>query len=125
MAEGMPNSFEFHGGVIFITNIKFDNVRSKKLQDHLSALQSRCHYLDLTIDSMRDRMLRIRQICRQGMLSKYQMAADTEEALIQFVFANKHRLREISLRMVLKIAASSVRLRLSRSKCSCSSHERP
>ena len=104
MAEGMPNSFEFHGGVIFITNIKFDNVRSKKLQDHLSALQSRCHYLDLTIDSMRDRMLRIRQICRQGMLSKYQMAADTEEALIQFVFANKHRLREISLRMVLKIA---------------------
>jgi hypothetical protein len=104
MAEGMPNSFEFHGGVIFITNIKFDNVRSKKLQDHLSALQSRCHYLDLTIDSMRDRMLRIRQICRQGMLSRYQMAADTEEALIQFVFANKHRLREISLRMVLKIA---------------------
>ena len=104
MAEGMPNSFEFHGGVIFITNIKFDNVKSKKLQDHLSALQSRCHYLDLTIDSMRDRMLRIRQICRQGMLSKYQMAADTEEALIQFVFANKHRLREISLRMVLKIA---------------------
>ena len=104
IAEGMPNSFEFHGGVIFITNIKFDNVRSKKLQDHLSALQSRCHYLDLTIDSMRDRMLRIRQICRQGMLSRYQMAADEEEGLIQFVFANKHRLREISLRMVLKIA---------------------
>jgi hypothetical protein len=51
MAEGMPNSFEFHGGVIFITNIKFDNVKSKKLQDHLQALQSRCHYLDLTIDS--------------------------------------------------------------------------
>ena len=38
MAEGMPNSFEFFGGVIFITNIKFDNVKSKKLQDHLQAL---------------------------------------------------------------------------------------
>jgi hypothetical protein len=104
MAEGMPNSFEFNGGVVFITNIKFDNVKSKKLQDHLQALQSRCHYLDLTIDSMRDRMLRIRQICGQGMLEKYQMPADTQEQLIQFIFENKHRLREISLRMVLKVA---------------------
>ena len=104
MAEGMPNSFEFNGGVIFITNIKFDNVKSKKLQDHLQALQSRCHYLDLTIDSMRDRMLRIRQICRIGMLEKYGMPKDEEERLIQFVFENKHKLREISLRMVLKIA---------------------
>ena len=104
MAEGMPNSFEFNGGVVFITNIKFDNVKSKKLQDHLQALQSRCHYLDLTIDSMRDRMLRIRQICGQGMLEKYAMPKETEEDLIQFIFENKHKLREISLRMVLKIA---------------------
>ena len=104
MAEGMPNSFEFNGGVVFITNIKFDNVKSKKLQDHLQALQSRCHYLDLTIDSMRDRMLRIRQICGQGMLEKYQMPAMKQEELIQFIFENKHRLREISLRMVLKVA---------------------
>ncbi len=104
MAEGMPNSFEFFGGVIFITNIKFDNVKSKKLQDHLQALQSRCHYLDLTIDSMRDRMLRIRQICGAGMLEKYAMGREEEEKLVQFIYDNKHKLREISLRMVLKIA---------------------
>ena len=104
MAEGMPNSFEFHGGVIFITNIKFDNVKSKKLQDHLQALQSRCHYLDLTIDSMRDRMLRIRQIVGTGMLEKYAMGHEEEQRLVQFIFDNKHKLREISLRMVLKIA---------------------
>ena len=103
-AEGMPNSFEFSGGVIFITNIKFDNVKSKKLQDHLAALQSRCHYLDLTIDSMRDRMLRIRQICGIGMLDKYHMKPELQEELIQFIYTNKHKLREISLRMVLKIA---------------------
>ena len=103
-SEGMPNSFEFNGGVIFITNIKFDNVRSKKLQDHLAALQSRCHYLDLTIDSMKDRMLRIRQICGIGMLDKYAMPEGLQEELIQFIYDNKHKLREISLRMVLKIA---------------------
>jgi len=104
MAEGMPNSFEFNGGVVFITNVKFDNVKSKKLQDHLQALQSRCHYLDLTIDSMRDRMLRIRQIVGTGMLEKYAMGRETEAELVQFIFDNKHKLREISLRMVLKIA---------------------
>ena len=104
MAEGMPNSFEFFGGVIFITNIKFDNVKSKKLQDHLQALQSRCHYLDLTIDSMRDRMLRIRQIVGTGMLEKYAMGREEEERLVKFIYDNKHKLREISLRMVLKIA---------------------
>ena len=103
-SEGMPNSFEFNAGVIFITNIKFDNVKSKKLQDHLQALQSRCHYLDLTIDSMRDRMLRIRQICRQGMLEKYAMPGAEQERLVQFIFDNRNRLREVSLRMVLKIA---------------------
>ena len=102
--EGMPNHFEFNGGVIFITNVKFDNVKSKKLQDHLAALQSRCHYLDLTIDSMKDRMLRIRQICGIGMLKKYAMPAGLQEELIQFIHDNKHKLREISLRMVLKIA---------------------
>ena len=103
-AEGMPNHFEFNGGVIFITNVKFDNVKSKKLQDHLAALQSRCHYLDLTIDSMRDRMLRIRQICGIGMLDKYKMPEGLQEELIQFIYNHKHKLREISLRMVLKIA---------------------
>ncbi len=33
--EGVPDSFEFKGGAIFITNIKFENVKSKKLRDHL------------------------------------------------------------------------------------------
>jgi hypothetical protein len=38
------------------------------------------------------------------MLEKYAMPQDTQEDLIQFIFENKHKLREISLRMVLKIA---------------------
>ena len=103
-AEGVPNSFDFNAGIIFITNVKFDNVKSKKLRDHLEALQSRCHYLDLTIDSMRDRMLRIKQICREGLLKKYAMSQAVEDELVEFIFTNRARLREVSLRMVLKIA---------------------
>ena len=60
--EHIPDQFDFKGTVIFITNLKFDQVKSKKLADHLDALQSRCHYIDLTLDSERDKFLRIKQI---------------------------------------------------------------
>jgi hypothetical protein len=38
------------------------------------------------------------------MLDKYKMPSGLQEELIQFIYDNKHKLREISLRMVLKIA---------------------
>jgi hypothetical protein len=103
--EGIPNKFEFKGGVIFITNVKFENVRSKKLQDHLEALQSRCHYLDLTLDTMRDKFLRIKQIVATGELfGDYDLSKESEEEVISFMDAKKDKLREVSLRMALKIA---------------------
>ena len=104
-SEGVPNSFEFKGGAIFITNIKFDNVRSKKLRDHLEELESRCHYLDLTIDTEREKLLRIRQVVSEcGMLDDYEFSDLEKEVLIDFVDDNKKKLRELSLRTVLKIA---------------------
>jgi len=102
--EGVPDSFEFAGSVIFITNIKFDNVRSKKLRDHLEALESRCHYIDLTIDTLREKLLRIQQIVKDGMLNNYALPEETRLAVVQYIWDNKRRLREISLRTVLKIA---------------------
>jgi replicative DNA helicase len=104
-SEGVPNSFEFKGGAIFITNIKFDNVRSKKLRDHLEALESRCHYLDLTIDTEREKILRIKQVVTEcGMLDDYEFTDLEKQVLIDFVDDNKKNLRELSLRTVLKIA---------------------
>lgn len=104
-SEGIPNSFDFKGAVIFITNIKFDNVRSAKLKDHLEALMSRCHYLDLTIDTVRDKLLRIKQIALTGTLfPAYGMTPAQEQELLDFMFDNKDKLREISLRMAIKLA---------------------
>ena len=103
--EGIPNKFEFKGGVIFITNVKFENVRSKKLQDHLEALQSRCHYLDLTLDTMRDKFLRIKQIVATGELFQdYDLSKEMQGEVIAFMDTVKDKLREVSLRMALKIA---------------------
>ena len=103
-SEGVPNSFEFKGGAIFITNINFANIKSKKLQDHLAALESRCHYIDLTIHTEREKMLRIKQIVGDGMLDAYEFSEEQNTQLIEFIDANKKRLRELSLRTVLKTA---------------------
>lgn len=102
--EGVPDKFEFKGGCIFITNIKFDNVRSKKLRDHLEALESRCHYLDLTIDTEREKMLRIKQIVNDGMLDRYEFQDFQRDEIVDFIDENKKKMRELSLRMVLKVA---------------------
>jgi hypothetical protein len=103
--EGVPDMFDFKGGCIFITNLKFDNLKSKKMQDHLEALQSRCHFLDLTLNTMRDKFLRIKQIFRQGQLFKdYDFSPEQGEEILSFMDANKDKLREMSLRMALKLA---------------------
>ena len=103
--EGVPDYFDFKGACIFITNLQFSNLRSKKLQDHLEALQSRCHFLDLTLNTMRDRFLRIKQIFRQGQLFvDYDFSPEQGDEILNFMDANKERLREMSLRMALKIA---------------------
>ena len=107
MNEGIPDKFEFKGSVIFVTNIKFDFVKSKKLQDHLGALMSRCHYIDLTMDSVRDKMLRIKQVLGAGMLDGYKLPVDKEVAkqdIINYIEKNIGNLRELSLRTALKLA---------------------
>jgi hypothetical protein len=102
--EGIPDSFNFHGSVIFITNLKFDKMKSQKLRDHLDALQSRCHYLDLTLDTMRDKVLRIKQIARSGELfADMDISEVGQDEIIEFMNANKNKLREMSLRMAIKI----------------------
>jgi len=104
-SEGIPDRFEFKGAAIFITNIKFEHVRSKKLRDHLDALESRCHYIDLQMDTEREKILRIKQVIKDcGMLDHYEFEDCVKDELVDFIDTNKSQLRELSLRMVLKVA---------------------
>jgi hypothetical protein len=101
--EGVPDSFEFKGSAIFITNLKFDKAKGK-IKEHLMALESRCHYVDLTIDTEREKMLRIKQIVGDGMLNEYALSDETKDDIVDYIDINKKRLRELSLRTVLKVA---------------------
>ena len=105
--EGIPDCFTFKASAIFITNLKFNKVKGK-LREHLEALESRCHYMDLTIDTEREKMLRIRQVIQDGMLDGYKLSDEVKQEIIDFVDTNKNRLRELSLRTVLKVADLAV-----------------
>jgi hypothetical protein len=106
--EGVPNTFDFHGSIIFITNKTFDSKqRATKIQPHLDALQSRSHFLDLTINTERDKMLRIKQVHRDadpGLFVDYGFTKEQEDMVLDFMWDNHTKMREISLRMTLKIA---------------------
>lgn len=101
---GVPDSFDFEGSVIFLTNINFEHVRAGKMRDHMQAILSRCHYLDLEISNQRDQLLRVRQVVEDGMLKAYDFRNGEEQMILSYIDENADHLREISLRMVKKMA---------------------
>jgi hypothetical protein len=103
----IDESFEFEGTCIFITNYDFDEMvdRGNKLSDHLGAIRSRAHYVDLAMKSREDFMTRIRQVCRQGMLKNEGLSTAQEKDVLTFIEKNKERCRELSLRTALKVGA--------------------
>ena len=58
------------------------------------------------MDTNREKMLRINQITMDGMLDRYEFDQPmlVRDEILQFIDANQDKLRELSLRMVLKIA---------------------
>jgi hypothetical protein len=104
--ESIPEKFEFEGSIIFITNYDFDAlIRSgNKLAPHFEALVSRSHYLDLAMKTKMDYLVRIKQVVRGGMLRDRGMADIDTIQIMQFIENNVDRLRELSLRMVVKLA---------------------
>ena len=102
--EDIPKSFEFNGSVIFITNLKLGNVRGK-IKDHVEALFSRCHYLDLTMDNDREKLLRIKQVAMDSNLfESNDLTQDEGNEVIEFIETNQNRLRELSIRTLIKCA---------------------
>lgn len=104
--ELVPRSFIFEGTIIFISNLKFDEMieRGHKLAPHLEALISRSHYVDLAMNSKRDYIVRIKQVIRQGLLKDRGLSVSEQQEVVEFIEKNSDRLRELSLRMVIKLA---------------------
>ena len=104
--ERLPRNFEFEGSVIFITNYDFDDMiaRGSRLAPHFEALISRSIYLDLAMKTNRDYIVRIQQVLEDGMLRDEGITKKQEKEIMAFIETNAQSLRELSLRMVRKIA---------------------
>jgi hypothetical protein len=104
----IPNNFEFEGTIIFITNVNFKNGRrTGKMAPHIDALRDRCHYLDLTINTARDRMLRVRQVhrdCPGGLFADHDLNAEQSDEILDFMWEERDRLGDVSMRLAKKIA---------------------
>ena len=106
LQEGIPNQFDFNGSVIFLSNIDFDAsiAKESRISAHLEAIMSRCHYMDLEIGNMRDKLLVVKLRMNQGMLDAYEFDDKQLEDIWGFIKNNHEYLREVSLRMCKKIA---------------------
>ena len=105
--EDVPSSFDFEGTIIFITNLDFADSRSRKLAKHLEAFKDRCHFLDLTIDTVRDKFLRIKQVHRDadgGLFRDYGFETEQADEVFNFIWKHQDRLESLSMRLALKIA---------------------
>jgi hypothetical protein len=61
--------------------------------------------VDLTLNTERDCFLRIKQIANAGELfAGYDFSDEDQDEVLSFIYDNRQKLREISLRMAVKIA---------------------
>lgn len=70
--QDIPNSFEYCGQIVFITNLDPDKVIAKggRLAPHMSALISRSVFLDLCIHDNESIMIRVQQVLTDSTLAE-------------------------------------------------------
>lgn len=102
--QGVPNQFEFKGGCIFLTNINFDMERNSNRREQLAALKSRAQYMDMKLNTMREKILCIKMKIEAGMLNSYQFSNEQVNSIFKFMVENQYKLDEVSLRTVKNIA---------------------
>jgi hypothetical protein len=105
--RGIPQSFEFKGKVIFLTNtnIYAEIATGTKRAPHLEAFVSRSCVLDLGIHDVRTILIHVRNVVRStGMLINIGLTHQQQEEIIQYLTEYRDELAALSLRTPLLIA---------------------
>lgn len=107
--EEIPNEFLYEGCIIFITNLDFRKAgaENKSLAPHLNALISRSFYIDLNMATKREQLIRIEDVvAASDMMYTLGMDEPKTTRIMDYVRENYMRLDELSLRMIVKLAAT-------------------
>lgn len=105
--EEIPSSFVYEGSIIFITNLDFERLvaSGNKLAPHFAAFMSRCFYLSLQMNNTREKVLRISHVLyHSGMADSLALSEEQVKIIDTFIRNNTERIRELSLRTVVKLA---------------------
>ncbi len=102
--NGLPSKFEYNGGIIYLTNSDLMKTSGKK-SDHMAAIISRCHYIDMRLPNILDKIRRIRYIVYScDMLTQYGLTRREMDEIVRYIELGAPEMRELSLRVIKKIA---------------------
>lgn len=106
IAEDIPKSFEFHGAMIFISNLDFQTFVDEgrnKYAAHFEALMSRSLYLDLRLHNRDELGVWVNHIAESGRIfDRENVPASVRPVVLSFLSSNRDRLRELSIRTLIK-----------------------
>lgn len=107
--EDIPNSYEFQGSFIFISNIDFQkyvDMGGNKYVAHFNALMSRSLYLDLKLHDRQAISLWVKHVATAGKLFQREGLSDkVGSEILEFMMTRRDELRELSLRTLTKACA--------------------
>lgn len=101
-----PDRFIFKGSIVFISNINFESPKRSmsSIGVHLDAIMSRVYYVDLAMNTLREKYLRIEQVCRDNdLLVDIGLKPEQVDEVMVFFKKNIMNFREVSIRTVEKI----------------------
>jgi len=106
--DDVPQTFDFAGSMIFISNLDFqrfvDEGKNKYAQ-HFEALMSRSLYLDLRLHDRNELGVWVEHVAVNGKIfAREGLTPSQSTAVSAFLRKHRNQLRELSLRTVLKIA---------------------
>lgn len=106
--DDIPQSFEFNGSILFISNLDFQRYVDEgknKYTAHFEAIMSRSLYLDLRLHTRNELAVWIEHVATAGNLFRREGLTDAQgKAVLSFLKTNRDSLRELSLRTLIKAA---------------------
>jgi len=104
--DDVPQSYEFHGSFIFISNLDFQKYVDQggnKYVAHFEALMSRSLYLDLRLHDRQAVSLWVRHIATSGKLfQRENVSPEVGDKILNFIQQHRDTLRELSIRTLMK-----------------------
>ena len=103
----IPQSFEYNGAMIFISNVdfqKFVDEGKNKFAAHMGALMSRSLYLDLQIHDRNSLGVWVQHIAGSGRIfDRENVPQNLRTPILDFLKVHRDDLRELSIRTLMKL----------------------